>query len=391
MRKTTEMIKGNMRSAMNVIKHKTRSKMYMNRVTILMMAFLLTAVLTGCSGGDATTQEEPTEQGNVAETAGTENHQETEGPVIEIVVDTKESMEPVTETAPDDEIQEEASENQTSNADARVVVWGDSLTEGTGGDGVTYPNVLEKLAGCEVKNYGVYAEATTCIAGRQGGMPQLVHPVTIPAEVTDVDVQIENGDGGWDMILVFGDAGINPCTIAGIEGRLWIDADTGQRKFTRSAPGEEVVLTEGTPIETFAMKDKRPDDILVIFTGSNDDPTPATVQNVIDVQRDMIAYAGVDRYVIIGLTSKRKMPMAAEVNEVFAKEYGEHFLDVRKDLLEHGLQDSGIEATEEDKADIANGMIPRSLLTDESHGNAAYYTVIGEQLYKKMQELGYLK
>lgn len=291
--------------------------------------------------------------------------------------------------------EEPTAETQTSNADTRVVVWGDSLTEGTGGDGVTYPNVLERLAGCEVKNYGIYAETTSCIAGRQGGMAENVHPVTIPAEVTDVDVEIENGDGNWDLILVFGDAGINPCTIAGVEGRLWMDFDTGQRKFTRNEPGEEVVLTEGTPIETFAMKDKRPDDILVIFTGSNDDPTPETVQSVIDLQRDMIAYAGVERYVVIGLTSKRKMPMAAEVNEVLAKEYGEYFLDVRKDLLEHGLQDSGIEPTAEDRTDIAGGYIPRSLLmseaADESHGNAAYYTVIGEALYQKLQELGYLK
>lgn len=380
-----------METMMSVIKNKTKSKRHINREAMLLTAFLLAAILTGCSGGDSAPQEESAEQGNVVGTAGTENPQETDGPVIEIVVDTKVPTEPVTETDSDDAIQEEAQGGQTSNAGTRVVVWGDSLTEGTGGDGVTYPNVLEKLAGCEVKNYGVYAEATTCIAGRQGGMPQLVHPVTIPAEVTDVEVKIENGDGDYDMLLVFGDAGINPCTIAGVEGKLWMNTDTGVRKFTRSTAGEEVVLKDYTPIETFAMKDKRPDDILVIFIGSNDDPTPATVQNVIDVQRDMIAYAGVDRYVIIGLTSKRKMPMAAEVNEVFAKEYGEHFLDVRKDLIEHGLQDSGIEATEEDKADIANGMIPRSLLTDESHGNAAYYTVIGEQLYKKMQELGYLK
>ncbi len=354
---------------------------------MIWVCVLLTGViLTGCAQAgnseskvNSETIQNAEEADNKTET-NVEKDVHTEADVKEEQAEPKENAETT-----------EAEAAEVDNADTRVVVWGDSLTEGTGGEGVTYPNVLAKLAGCEVMNYGVYAEATTCIAGRQGGMPQLVHPVTIPAEVTDVDVEIENGYGDYDMILVFGDAGINPCTIAGVEGKLWMDFSTGQRKFTRSEPGEEVVLRDYTPIETFAMKDKRSDDILVIFTGSNDDPTPETVQNVIDVQRDMIAYAGVDRYVIIGLTSKRKMPMAAEVNEVLAKEYGEHFLDVRKDLLEHGLQDSGIVATAEDEADIADGMIPRSLLTDESHGNAAYYTVIGEALYKKMQEMGYLK
>lgn len=366
-----------------------RRKMLSKKRVIAAMAIgLVMAVLAGCQrekeNSESLIQPRVADESEAQETQTNDEMTETQA-----VEDTAEKADgDVTETA---EVSDSATSDKGANADTRVVVWGDSLTEGTGGDGVTYPNVLAKLAGCEVMNYGVYAEATTCIAGRQGGMPQLVHPITIPAEVADVDVEIENGAGDWDMILVFGDAGINPCTIAGVEGRLWMDFDTGQRKFTRSEPGEEVVLTELTPIETFAMKDKRLDDILVIFTGSNDDPTPETVQSVIDVQRDMIEYAGVDRYVIIGLTSKRKMPMTAEVNEVLAKEYGEHFLDVRKDLLGHGLQDSGIEPTPEDQEDIANGMIPRSLLTDESHGNAAYYTVIGEALYKKMQEMGYLK
>lgn len=350
--------------------------------TLPVMTVVIFLSLAGCAQTENPGSETLIEQAGDSE-AGEAS--EDGGTAAEIVAEEKTDPKTMPET------QETKTSEHNGNEGIRVVVWGDSLTEGTGGDGVTYPNVLEKLAGCEVKNYGVYAETTTCIAGRQGGMPELIHPVTIPAEITDVDVEIENGAGGWDLLLVFGDAGINPCTIAGVEGKLWMDFDTGQRKFTRSEAGEEIVLTEGTPMETFAMKDRKPDDILVIFTGSNDDPTPETVQSVIDVQRDMLAYAEADRYVVIGLTSKRKMPMTAEVNEILAKEYGEHFLDVRKDLLEHGLQDSGIEATAEDQADIADGYIPRSLLTDESHGNAAYYTIIGEALYKKMQQLAYLQ
>ncbi len=376
---------GNIREKANPVEQNRRSG---GRIQYICTLACILLMLSGC---DQKASGDTAENRSAEPAAKTEDLQPAEDEAVQ-EQSSEESVEIVVDPTTEEGAADTAEQKNTgSNAGTRVVVWGDSLTEGTGGEGVTYPNVLAKLAGCEVKNYGVYAEETTCIAGRQGGMPENVHPITIPAQVTDVDVEIENGDGGWDMILVFGDAGINPCTIAGVEGKLWMDFDTGQRKFTRSKPGEEVVLTEETPIKTFAMKDKRPDDILVIFTGSNDDPTPETVQSVIDVQRDMLAYAGVDRYVIIGLTSKRKMPMAAEVNEVLAKEYGEHFLDVRKDLLEHGLQDSGIEATAEDLADIADGYIPRSLLTDESHGNAAYYTVIGEALYQKMQEMNYLK
>ena len=387
-------MRGNMREEVKAIIQDQKSG---SRVRNLLILVCMTLMLTGCNSKVSGDENVSVEQAvKTEEEQSTEEAQATEEAAVTEEVTVQEttpekSVEIVVDFSSEEENDEEEQKETGTNEGSRVVVWGDSLTEGTGGDGVTYPNVLEKLAGCEVKNYGVYAEVTTCIAGRQGGMPENVHPVTIPAQVADVDVQIENGDGGWDMLLVFGDAGINPCTIAGVEGKLWIDSVTGQRKFTRSQAGEEVVLTERTPIKTFAMRDKRPDDILVIFTGSNDDPTPKTVKNIIAVQRDMIAYAGVDRYVIIGLTCKRKMPMTAEVNEVLAKEYGEHFLDVRKDLLEHGLQDSGIEPTAEDQADIAGGYIPRSLLSDDIHGNAAFYTVIGEALYQKMQEMNYLK
>ncbi|HKM20794.1 MAG TPA: hypothetical protein VJZ01_01990 [Lachnospiraceae bacterium] len=340
-----------------------------NHTKICLITLFLSIVLTGCS-----TINLPISDTSVSV------HEETPSTLIpapSIIVTEVETA-----------LSEETLNDDSTNK--RVVIWGDSLTEGTGGNGVTYPNVLQQLANCEVINYGVYAETTTCIAGRQGAVTQFVHPFTIPAESTSVDVKIENEAGDYDMLLVFGDAGINPCTIAGIEGELWMDSETGQRKFTRSVSGNEVTITTKTPIETYAMRDRRPNDILVLFTGSNDNPTPDSIHSTIDIQKAMIEYAGIDKYVVIGITCKRFYPMVDEVNAILAKEYNEHFLDIRTYLLNHGLSDSGIEATDEDLENIANGLIPKSLLSDEIHGNAKFYTLIGEQLYIKMQELGYL-
>ncbi|NLG03151.1 MAG: SGNH/GDSL hydrolase family protein [Clostridia bacterium] len=271
----------------------------------------------------------------------------------------------------------------------RIVVWGDSLSEGTGGNGVTYPDVLAQLSGCEVHNYGVYAEKTACIAGRQGAMEEYVQPFTIPADLTPVPVRIENENGDYDELLVFGDAGINPCVIGDVEGTLTMDKEDGTRYFTRSEVGEEVSLTELTLLETFAMRDKKKDDVLVIFLGTNDKPGVAQMKDIIAQQREMIDYVGTDRYVVISYTYKGWIPEIEEVNQVLADEYKEHYLDVRTYLLGDALKDEGIEPTTGDLADIENGEIPQSLRSDESHGNEIFYRLIGEKLYEKMKELGY--
>ncbi|HOO28237.1 MAG TPA: hypothetical protein PLU43_07210 [Lachnospiraceae bacterium] len=274
----------------------------------------------------------------------------------------------------------------------RIICWGDSLTEGTGGDGVTYPNTLEELSGREVINYGVYAETASCIAARQGGNPMHTRAsLTIPSACEPVELILDNEKGNPEMLLVFGDAGINPCSIGGVEGTLSIDMETGNRYFTRNEAGEPVTIEAGTQMLFHAMLDKRTDDILVIFSGTNDYPDTESIEDVIAYQRAMLAYAGAENYVIIGMTKKKAMPKIEEINQILEEEYGEHFLDIRKYLLENGLQDAGVTETQQDRADLESGEIPSSLRTDdEGHGTSEFYRIIGEQLYLKLLELNYL-
>ena len=302
----------------------------------------------------------------------------------------EEKIQPVEETQ---EVKITAEEEKPAEEDLpRIVCWGDSLTEGTGGGGVTYPDTLAKLSGAEVLNYGVYAELTSCIAARQGGNPMHAgETFTIPAGLEPVEIKLENAKDNPEMLLVFGDAGINPCSIGGVEGTLSIDSETGTRYFARSTAGEAVAVESRTPILFHAMLDKREDDILVIFAGTNDSPDTTSIGDVIAWQRAMIDYAGTENYVIIGMTRKKYMPQIEEVNQLLAKEYGSHFLDVRTYLLKNGLQDAGVTANEQDQADLENGEIPASLRSDDDgHGTGAFYRIIGEQLYKKLLELGYL-
>ena len=179
------------------------------------------------------------------------------------------------------------------NSGKRVVCFGDSLTVGTGGEGTTMPDTIAKLSGAEVLNYGGYGESASCIAARQGGNPQyLVEDIVIPADTTPVRAQC-SGKYGYEMLLVFADAGINNVMLNGIEGTYTMVDD--ERCFTRLTPGEEVKVPAGTQLFTHAMLDKRDDDILVIWAGSNngietEDQIPALVEQI----DEMIEYQGND-------------------------------------------------------------------------------------------------
>lgn len=291
----------------------------------------------------------------------------------------------------------------------RVVFWGDSLTEGTNGNGVTFPlAVLEAAAEdgkeIEIRNYGVYAEQSSLIAARAGGNPmRLKQSVTIPADTTPVEIVPVSDMAGYEMLLVFGgdkelsarpafdgDNSLNPCILAGVEGNISMNAEENKRYFTRLTPGDPVVAQAGTPFEFWAMRDRREDDILVIWNGSNDDPTPQTVQETFKYIHTIIDYTGTDKYIVLNMVKRETIPQIEEVNAAFEKEFGDHCLDIYTYLREEAMDEAGLTMTAEDKAALADCNTPESLRSDSSHYNEAGYTMIGHEVYRKLCEMGYL-
>ena len=71
-----------------------------------------------------------------------------------------------------------------------VACWGDSLTAGAGGDGVTYPQVLaeriaEKYTAVPVHNLGIGGENTVTILGRAGAtVIHLYRKIVVPETCT---------------------------------------------------------------------------------------------------------------------------------------------------------------------------------------------------------------
>lgn len=296
----------------------------------------------------------------------------------------KMESEPVQETEQKEET--ETLENQSE----RIVCWGDSLTCGSGGNGVTYPEILAEKTGLSVYNYGVLGETAKQIAIRMGLYRMTVPAFVIPKDTTPVEVQLLS-QGEDPIMLRLGDVGLNPCEIAGVEGTLSYNYNDGKYYFTRKVAGEEVAVSDGTPVMIAAEKTIDPNDIVILFAGSNDRPTKDTVADLIKTEQEIIDYLGSSKYIVVGITSKGMVPEVEEANKALEEAFGTHFLDIRTYMLTHGLEDAGITPTEQDLADIANGEIPSSLRVDVVHGTADFYTILGEQLYEKMRSNGYIR
>lgn len=269
----------------------------------------------------------------------------------------------------------------------RIICWGDSLTVSLD-EKSAFPDILRSLSGCEVINYGVESENTAMIAMREGGLRVNVKATVIPADVNLIPIFLRTEDDGHVHFLDHGDGGVNPCVISGIEGEL--QKLNGSFYFKRNTKGERIAVEEGTQFKTHGMVDARMGDVLVIFAGTNDLPNAKSVSNIIRLERSMLEAAKCDKYIIVGLTYAGGIPEIDEVNNALAKEFGDHFVDIRKYMLNYGLADAGIKPTAEDKADIKKGEIPSSLRSDYVHGNKHYHRLLGEQVYRRMQQLGYI-
>lgn len=269
--------------------------------------------------------------------------------------------------------------------------FGDSLTQGIGGSGNSYPLALKNKLGEEwqVNNYGVGGENTFAISGRQGGIPLMVLPVTIPNESVEVEISLisiseETHNLGSTL------AGVNPCYINGIEGTL-VKRD-GKYYFTRTTKGDSVILTNPTILVTDVMKKNNNKNVIIIWMGTNgswwDTSQSISSQWLCSQIKNMIDFSNSNNYLVIGLTSQPTDTQKV-IDKEMRRQFGSKFIQLRKHLIEYGLVDAGITPTEQDTTDIVNGIVPTSLRSDTVHLNSIGYTVVGNLIYKHGKGLGY--
>ncbi len=277
---------------------------------------------------------------------------------------------------------------------ATIACYGDSLTEGSGSTNAgvySYPTRLESLINehsinysVSVYNRGIGGNTSEAIIAKSGCYADMVEPFTIPADTTPVAITknglLANDVGGTISIR----NGVNPVTIGGIEGDL--SYEDGTYKFARLEAGEEVQITRPVQILPSASKTDK-NAILIICVGTNDaDKTEANYPpKLIQRIRRMIEYLDCKKFIVLGLTVEGK----ENVNPALEEEFGANFLDIHKYLINYGLSDNGLTATNEDLEDIGNGLIPRQIRSDSVHYNNNGYYSKAMGIYLKGKDLGY--
>ncbi len=310
-----------------------------------------------------------------------------------------------------------------------IICWGDSLTEG---GKVKYPsvlsavireNIIEEIAlediaapeyqyliddyltsikTPEVVNMGVARETSITIAGRAGAIPYVTaEDITIPGQVTAVELPLISADGKKVVPFNPGHCGLEEIKISGGGyGKISveIDANTQERTyyFTRNTPGEIVEIPAGTTIETYGATHYL-NYLPVIFIGTNGGYVDS--EDLIMQQRAMINHyaENKDRFIIIGIHIGTQEEREG-LEKAMEKEYGAQYINLREYMSTQGIDDAnkllnaGIKASSHDKEMIKEGKTPASLMVkDELHFNACGYELLGNLIYKRMDQLGYFE
>ena len=298
----------------------------------------------------------------------------------------------------------------------KIVCWGDSLTAQGG-----WIETLSELCGGICYNGGTGGENARTIMARQGADVMMINHITIPAACEPVTIAVRETDGGITTeagkkvtpLLQGGKQHVNPVMIGNVEGTLkWTGkshADmSGTWTFTRSKPGNEVIIDRPTAIRTFFDRiHNRPDEIMIIFMGQNggyDD-----LDSLINMHRKMIDHFKGKEYLILGLSSG-SAESRAEYEEAMKNAFGRRFISLREYLTTpiydsdgnivscYGLADQGLKPEEKNykgityKAleEIATGTVPHQILIDNVHYTKKTKNVIGKMVYRKMKELNIL-
>ena len=272
-------------------------------------------------------------------------------------------------------------ENPPTTTD--ILFWGDSITAGAGGSGVTFPAVCAAfLGGYQYLNCGVGGESANSIACRQGG-----NCVRVPAAINGTFATLydyfihelnflKQGDGAGSAASII---------INGVECNIsW----NGSAYVISGYTGDASLFPRFGRLKGAEYTAK----VHVIFVGQNGAFANGIsgIDAYTTIIDSMIGHCNNNNYVIMGLSTGTAAERNAMETE-YLKKYGNKFFNTRHLLVSYGLGIAEITPTAQDQTDIASGIVPTSLRYDETHLNMHGYRSLGILLADKINSLGYLK
>ena len=261
--------------------------------------------------------------------------------------------------------------------------WGDSLTAGAGGSGISYPNVCASELGItSFKNCGVGGENANTIACRQGGDSLILKPGGV-SEYSLSELKDIYGTQCNPLRQGSGNNSVNPIYINGVKCTLSISqtsATDPNAKYTITGYNEPLLAETPVKFAGCDIKSK----ITIIFVGQNG-PGLAERLSIID---SMISKIN-DKYIVMGLSSGSTTSRSDEESQMLSK-YGVHYFNTRNMLSKYGMSIMNLTPTTSDVNEMNNGEVPSSLRSDSVHLNANGYTALGKMLAQKIRACGYV-
>ncbi len=251
-----------------------------------------------------------------------------------------------------------------------LIGYGDSLTQGTGSDTNYVALLAEELGLPRYANFGYGGCNSRFIAWAVGGIVGYLEPSkAVDAQILDESLTEAIGDSV--------NLNLNGKTVW-INGKRYRVRQTQRGRYTiqRYMPPDAY-----TPVE---LSDARISALLYcIWIGTNDHQLKMEYIDAI------IEKLQTDRYVVMGLT-RLGIDTTTEQEAEALERYGEHWFNVRREIVEHSFETLGLTPTAEDTAAMTQGLIPPSLLHDSVHLNRNGYRCIAKLLAQKIRDNGYV-
>ncbi len=252
---------------------------------------------------------------------------------------------------------EQAAQEAKDYSRATVYCWGDSLTQGIGGNVngwhlMSYPQMLSQRV--NAVNLGIMSDDVPTIQARQGSDPVVLPGFTLPASASQkvaigsVDDGLPTRSGKIAKLLRYGDAGLNPCYVDGVKCYLSRDYKANTIKGTtfyirRAEDGDEVDIPYGTELETFAARHYQGNGIHIFWMGANGgygtSANGLEFEGYIKRLQECVNFAGVESYFIVyarerkGYTNDEE----SEIQQLIDGFGPEHVIRLVPALVERGL------------------------------------------------------
>lgn len=264
-----------------------------------------------------------------------------------------------------------------------IAFFGDSLTFGLNGGGVTYPAVMANVLGASHINMGVSGATTFDIACTQGG----THAV-LPAN-TDLNEPFPLTDN-------YG-KGLFPQYASKAQGLFYNKEELSitHDDYINWKLSNSETLTSPRYIYTgFSANVSYKS--MVIFLGTNDvlNSINSDTTLYLNVIRDMVRKYGGKQYIIVGLfgDDTKYDTYCSVLKEHFGSKYfnSKQYLSkyATYDAINQGLLNESV-LTDDVLNSINSGIVPSTMKSDPVHLNAVGYRMLGQKLAEKFLALGY--